>query len=264
MNGQLAACSGGTSLYADLDSYPDACSYVYSPLATPNVSNVSPLQAATGDSITISGSGFSSESVTILFGDTPCSLDTWSESQIVCVLGEGMAGNKPLYLNDLSGDADTNSITLEHTISVVSINPSQGSNAGKTVITIIGGGFYPQTGLRDVYLQTICSEWENVVTIDSSQCNIITSTYTSITCTTPAATTAMNSTADVSITVQCISDNSSVSSHVFPDGFEFSAQDTPSVTSVSPTEGSSAGGDTITIGGSRFSNQIDEITVMVS
>lgn len=264
VGGQLSACSGGTELYAELETYPGACSYIYSPLATPTVFNISPLQAATGDNITIIGSGFSSEDITVNFEDTPCFVGTWSTDEIVCILGEGIAGTKPLHLNNLNGSADVDNITLQQIISVNSISPPEGSNAGGTVITIIGSGFYPQAGFHGTNLQTICSDWENIVTIDSSQCDVIISTYTSITCKTPAATTAADSETDISITVRCISNPTLTTNLVIINGFTFSSQQTPTVASVDPSEGSSAGGDTITIYGNHFSSIKEKVVVTVS
>ena len=104
VKGQLAACSGGHALYhqfeSSVDGDTDFCHFSYSPTSTPHILTVAPPTATYGDTITITGSGFGTNPslILVLFGDVPCVVISASGEEVMCDLGEGVAGYKPVFL----------------------------------------------------------------------------------------------------------------------------------------------------------------------
>ena len=104
VKGQLAACSGGHALYhqfeLSMDEDTDFCRFSYSPLSTPHILTVAPPTATHGDTITITGTGFGTNSslILVLFGDVPCVVTSASGEEVTCDLGEGVAGYKQVFL----------------------------------------------------------------------------------------------------------------------------------------------------------------------
>ena len=280
MKGQLAACSGGHSLYAELtaNSYQDVCGFTYSPSLTPSVSYISPTNATNGDVIQIHGNGFSSDVTenVVLFGGINCDVTSSSLVVIECTLSQGTAGIKPLYLHVLStGVAESEGIELWYQVEIDSISVTEGSDAGGTEIVIMGTGFVPQSESNDPipadtnpavdYANTLadsgCSDREsNLVLIGDNECTIFNSTYTTISCITPE-NSGSETTYNVTVTVLC---EDMSYTDTLTNGYTYNAALTPNVTSVTPEQGSVFGGETITISGSGFSEILEENTVMVS
>lgn len=192
VKGQLAGCSGGHSLYHEFEASPDEdtdfCRFSYSPTSTPHIITVTPPTATHEDTVTITGTGFGTDSslILILFGDVPCLVDTATDVEVMCTLGEGVAGHKQVFLQVrlnctyivLVGITKTtlcsvhderHNLPLEHmqvvgnnggialvddtvdmlqySVVVESLSPSEGSQAGGTEITISGTGFAPTSSV---------------------------------------------------------------------------------------------------------------------
>ena len=282
MRGQLAACSGGNSLYAELmaSDFQDTCGFTYTPTLTPTVSYISPTSATNGDIIQIYGRGFSANVTDenfVRFGAIDCNVTSSSGELIECTLGVGVAGNHTLHLHVLSsGVAETDGIKLQYQVEVRSVSVNEGSDAGGTEIVIMGTGFVPQSvpqsdssssisdnvalalDYANTFLEDSCnSGHSNVVRIGDNECTISDSTYTTVTCATPE-NTGPGTTYDVTVIVLC-NDDPADTSHmgVLSNGYTYSSALTPEVTSVVPDQGSAVGGETITITGSGFSDMMD-------
>lgn len=104
VKGQLAGCSGGHPLYHEFEANSDEdtnfCQFSYSPPSTPHIITVTPPTATHGDPMTITGSGFGTDSsvILILFGEVPCVVNTATDVEVTCTLGEGVAGHKQVFL----------------------------------------------------------------------------------------------------------------------------------------------------------------------
>ena len=256
VKGQLASCSGGTALFEE-QTLPmkDPCGFIYSPNLSPRVDSISPTMGSGGDSIQIRGAGLESDpsGVVVTFDGIECTVVSASDDTIECTLGAGFGGNKSLYVYILSsGVANTEGIHLQYDVVISSVEPSQGSSAGGTEITITGMGFLPEQN------EDSCTQ---EVQVGGEECSVTGSSYTSITCLTPANTGA-DALYNVSVTVSCVDDPTG-SSDVAIDAFTYDASLTPVLSSVSPSEGSSSGGESITITGSGFSDTVEDNTVMV-
>ena len=282
---QLAACGGGHGLAEEVasDQYDDVCMFSYSPVATPVVQSINATSAKSGDLIEIRGLGFTQQlnKIFVRFGDTNC-LVTFSTREVIqCTLSKCFAGPKPLHLHVSStGVANTSGIVLDCSLEIDSLLPNQGSTAGGTLVTISGHGFYDSTDgvsvdADDVFQQQVAlsvdatpnaedchGQWQNVVTLGGTVCEVIQATATSLTVLTPAE---MNneSTHDLTVTVLCPDRPEASSSQTFAGGYTFSSALTPNLTGIQPTEGRTQGGDSITIYGSGFSHVTEENTVKV-
>lgn len=169
---------------------------------------------------------------------------------------------------------------LQYSVSVESVSPLEGSQAGGTEITISGTGFAPTSSvtvwepensiLLDAYKRAVlaqdngCPEgWETIVTLGGEECDIITSDYLTITCITPANQNEGTTDYEMVVTVRC-KDGSQVSSHTLSNGFAYNDGFTPQITGITPAQGSVYGGNSVTITGTEFSEDPTSISVMVS
>ena len=287
IRGQLAACSGKNELYEDVprSSHRDYCGFRYGPTATPTVTSVDPGEASSGEEITLSGTSFSenpSENY-VTFGGVECTTVSSTTTSINCRLGSSFAGFKGLHLHVLqSGVAETNGLGITYDLSILSINPLQGSDAGETQVNITGTGFYDQQDDKSTsdddddndtvpyYLQdggnddTECpSAWRNLVSIGGQPCAVVDSTATSLTITTPE-TPGGDVTFDLEVCVVC-PDNVTLSlCSLLMDAFTYDSTLAPSLFDVTPTFGTIQGGQTVTITGDGFSTTNEDNKVFVS
>ena len=256
VRGQLASCSGGSQLFEE-QTLPikDPCGYVYSPSLSPRVDSIFPTVRSAGDNIQINGAGLESDTsgVEVTFDGIECMVTSALDDMIECTLGTGFGGTKALYVHILSsGVASTEGIELQYDVAVDSVDPSRGSHAGGTEITITGIGFLAEQN------NGFCTQQ---VLVGENECSVTSTSYTSITCITPENTEA-NVLYSVSVTVSC-TDDPTGSSDMAVDAFTYDSLLTPVLDDVSPSEGSSSGGESITISGSGFSDALDGNSVMV-
>ena len=172
---------------------------------------------------------------------------------------------------------------LGYSVAVETVMPLEGSQAGGTEITITGTGFAPTSESNSVewdygnsilsraYQRALgshdneCSEgWESVVTVGGWECDIITASHMTITCITPANQNAgITDMYDLVVTVRC-KDGSMITSQTYATQFSYSDVLTPTLSGVTPTEGSVHGGNVVTITGTGFSDDPADISVKVT
>ena len=240
MNGQLAGCSGGKGQYERYHVFQDPCRFMYSASLNPSVTSITPTRGSAGTQIQIqiirTGMNTTADGATVLFGSVPCKVTSVTYYIIQCTLGDDYAGPKPLKVTLIPlGVADSHGIVLQYVLNITSVVPNNGSTAGGTTIAITGTGFAPMT------TSGICT---TRVFIGALQCDIISTTHSQVTCSTPPNTAA---TLNVTVNVTCT--NGTLSS-VLPFGYTYDGDRTPTITKLSPSQGSGAGGDIITIYGS--------------
>ncbi|XP_070541075.1 fibrocystin-L-like [Ptychodera flava] len=213
--------------------------YSYSNAASPVVSTISPTSiSGASTTVTISGSGFSTtvENITVTFGSDDCSVQTLADDEITCDVGYVPVGDHAVVVNRADqGDAILSNGTVTSEAVIDSVSPSSGSINGGTVLTITGSGFH---------------EDDTSVDIDGSDCDITSLTISEIVC-----TTAAHSAEAVDLTV------TSGSIAYSAESYTYSNAQTPTVSSVSPGQGTS--GDTITIGGTGFSGTTSDVEVTI-
>jgi hypothetical protein len=202
----------------------------------PSISAVSPTSGSSlgGTAVTITGTGFVS-GATVTFGAgrqggdgnaAATNVVVVSSTQITCVTPAGNPGavNVAVTVNGETGTL-TNGFTYVAVPTVTSVSPSNGPIAGGTEVTITGTNF--ATGATVTFGSAAAT---NVTVVSATQ----------ITATTPAG-----SAGSVTVTVTVSGLSGSLSS-----GFAYVVA--PTVSSVSPASGSTAGGTAVTITGANF------------
>ncbi len=211
---------------------------VHTPASTPTVTGVSPSTGSTagGSTVTITGTNFTGAS-TVTFGATAAtSFTVNSATSITATSPAEGASTVDVRVTTTAGTSAVNEPGDQFTFSVppaptvTGVSPSTGSTAGGATVTITGTNF---TGASTV---TFGATAATSFTVNSA---------TSITATSPAEGA---STVDVRVTTTA--GTSAVNEP--GDQFTFSVPPAPTVTGVSPSTGSTAGGSSVTITGTNF------------
>ena len=187
-----------------------------------------------GASVTITGTGFTSDT-TVKFGaNGPLGWQIISPTEINAVSPAGSAGTVDITVTNLQGTSAT-SIADQFTYSnaapqpvVLSLTPNSGLTGGGTSVSISGRSF---TGATAVKFGTASAQ---SFTINNDN---------SITATSPAG----SGVEDVTVTSA-----GGVSGVVPEDRFTYLASNTPVITAITPTDGGAGGGGTIQISGFNF------------
>jgi len=205
--------------------------------AAPIVSSISPSSGpASGATIvTITGSGFSGAS-SVAFGGGTASFSVVSDTEIQATSPAHAAGSVDIIVTTAAGASGaTPQSSFTYTMptvppDVTAVSPTSGSTLGGTTITVTGSGFV--NGARIV-----------VGGVDAT--NVAFTSATTLTGTTPPRSAG-------TVSVQVI--NPGGLSDTLASAFTYVVIASPSVTSVSPNEGSTSGGSVLTIAGTSFTS----------
>jgi IPT/TIG domain-containing protein/BACON domain-containing protein len=212
---------GGTSATSTADRF------TYVP--APTVTNISPTSgpATGGTKVTVSGKGLTGASK-VLFGTVAASSVTLnSDTQITAVspAGSGTVDVKVTTPGGTSATSTADRFTYVPVPTITSISPRSGPVAGGTVVIIRGSGF---TGASKVLFGPTASSF-------------LVNSDTQITTYSPAGS------GTVHVTVTTLKGTSATST-----ADQFTYVPVPTIASISPTSGPVAGGTTVTIKGSGF------------
>ncbi|MGC9960588.1 MAG: IPT/TIG domain-containing protein [Acidimicrobiales bacterium] len=202
---------------------------------TPSVTAIAPAAGSTngGDVVTITGTGFVVGSSTVSFGPSAgIAVTCASSTSCATTSPPEPAGVVNITLTTAGGTSAMTAadrFTYDTTPSVTAIAPNAGPLSGGTSVVITG------SGLADVSGVSFGGTAATSYTVNSD---------TSVTAVSPAHAAG---TTDVSVT-----NETGTSAAVSGDKFTYDT--TPSVTSLSPTTGKIAGGDTVTITGTGFAD----------
>jgi Concanavalin A-like lectin/glucanases superfamily/Chitobiase/beta-hexosaminidase C-terminal domain/IPT/TIG domain/Fibronectin type III domain len=207
-------------------------------IVPPSVTSVSPNSGSTGGgtNVTVTGTNFAA-GATVTFGAgrqggdgsaNATNVVVVSPTQITCTTPAGNAGavNVGVTVNGETGTL-TNGFTYVAVPTVTSVSPANGPAAGGTAVTIAGTNF---------------ASGATVMFGSAAATNVVVVSSTSITATTPAGSAGA-----VTVTVTVGGQSGSLSS-----GFTYVVA--PTVTGVSPSSGSTAGGTAVTITGTNFAS----------
>ena len=200
--------------------------------AAPTVSAINPSFGATGGgtTVTVTGTNFI-VGATVKFGAA-------TASNIVVVSGTSLTATSPPGAGAVdvtvttAGGTSATSAADRFTYgppTVTAVSPSSGPTAGGTTVTISGTNFAPNT--TSVKFGTAAAS------------NVVVTSASSLTVTSPAG----SGTVDVKVTTPA--GTSAVSA---ADQYAYTAVSAPTVTSISPSSGPSAGGTRVTITGTNF------------
>ncbi|KAK3532561.1 hypothetical protein QTP86_024146, partial [Hemibagrus guttatus] len=239
--GNVAVQVGGVSSLCSTD-----CSFQYSASLIPIVSSVSP-SSVTGNQTTVfvSGSGFGSslDNLRVYAGNIMLEVKEVTDSNLTLLVGPLPAGPHALKVIVMNKGLASGNATLTSQ-ALASLQPSSGSLAGGTLLTITGNGF--AAGNTSVMLGTY-------------PCTIVTVTPAMVT----FLTRAFNET-QVQVNIKVFGVNYP------PLSFNYTLSQTPNITRVSPTTEVqircikySPSGTAITVSGSGFGSDIALVAVRI-
>ncbi|KAI7798962.1 putative fibrocystin-L [Triplophysa rosa] len=226
--------------------YPQQ-SFYYTIEQTPDIISVSPATGPVGTQITISGSGFGTDAalVSVDIDAVGCNVTSISDIQLMCTVGEHAGGTFPVMLyHQVKGHALSQSV-FSYELLLTRVTPNEGSYAGGAVVAIQGSGFDPNT---------------TRVLICDRECNVDlqNSTSNQLYCEVPYNNG--NETEQVCM-VSVMNGNDTVS---ITAGYTYRSSLTPVITDVTPRRGGTAGGTRLTITGSGFSTNTDQVNVTIA
>ena len=196
----------------------------------PTVTSVSPNSGSTagGTPVTITGTNFAS-GATVTFGGTAATnVAVVNHTTITANTPAGTSGAVTVTVTVSGQSASlTNGFTYTVSPTVTSLSPNSGSTSGGTAVTITGTNF--ASGATVTFAGTAAT---NVAVVNS----------TTITANTPAGPSGA-----VTVTVTVSGQSASLTN-----GFTYAV--IPTVTSVSPNNGSTTGGTPVTITGTNFAS----------
>ena len=221
--------------------------YTYSAIPVPTVTalSVSSGTSAGGISETITGTGFTNAD-DVFFGGVPAdSFTINSDTSITATVPTQAAGVYDLTVTSDTGTSalgsgDRFTYTAAAAPAVTSLGTSSGTTAGGTTVIVNGSGF---TGASDVFFGTV------------EATSFVVNTDSQITGVSPPEAAATDD-----ITVVTPSGTSAVSSS---DQFTVSNASAPSVSALSLTTGTTAGGAVVTISGSYFTGATGPLTLVL-
>lgn len=224
---QVAGTYGVTVANFDSQSHTLPASFTYQP--APTITSLSPAggTALGGTTLTITGTGFVS-GASVDLGGVACVVGAVTATTITCTTGAHTAETVDVTVSNTDGQSvvSTAAYTYLDAPTISSIVPAAGSLSGGTTITINGTEFFPGA----------------TVTIDGNACTGVTvSSSSSLTCSTPAGTAGARDVVVTNIDSQTVTSTG---------GYTYQAG--PTITSIAPTSGPTAGGTAITITGSDF------------
>jgi len=205
----------------------------------PSVSSISPSSGGTGGgtAVTISGSNFVSGATVTIGGNAATNINVVSGTTITAVTPAHASGAVNVVVTNPDGQSGTLSSGFTYTTSpppapaVSSVSPNTGSTAGGSAVTITGTNF-------------VAGATASFGGAQATNVNVTNST--TITALTPAHSAGV-----VSVVVS----NPDGQNGTLSGGFTYSAPQTappPTVASISPNFGPTAGGTAVTITGSNF------------
>ena len=196
--------------------------------SVPTVSSVSPNNGSTagGTAVTITGTNFAAGATATFGGTAATNVVVVNSTTITAMTPAGSAGAVTVMVtvNGQSGSL-SNGFTYLAPPTVSGVSPNSGSTLGGTAVTITGTNF--AAGATATFGGAAAT---NVVVVNS----------TTITATTPAGSAGA-----VTVVVTVNGQNGSLTN-----GYTYVV--VPTVTSVSPNNGSTAGGTAVTITGTNF------------
>ena len=207
----------------------------------PVLSTASPSNGTSlgGTLVTLRGSGFQVDAAgpnQVLFGSTPANaVNTLDDTRVTCRVPSGVAGSiVTLTLSNANGSTQLlNGFRYNSRPTVTSVTPASGAAQGGNRVTVSGTGFLADgASVNIVSFGGVTATGVSVLSDSSIQCNV------------PAGTSGLS----VQVTVTNVN-----GSGLLPNGYRYHAR--PTLTAVTPANGTPDGGIPVTLTGSGF--QVD-------
>jgi parallel beta-helix repeat protein len=235
-----AAASAGTvdvtvTAYAGTSSTGSSDTFGYTAASVPSLSSLSTSSGGTGGvtAVTITGSGFLT-ATGVSFGGAAASFTVLGDSSISAIAPPNTAGVFDVTVIGPGGasalsSSDRFTYTAASAPNVSSLGTTTGSTAGGTSVTITGTNF---TGAGGVFFGGLAA-----------------ASFTVVSSTTITAVSPSQAAGTVDVRVLTPTGTSAVSSN---DTFSYTNASAPTVSALSLTTGTTAGGITVTVSGAYF------------
>ncbi|XP_038131411.1 PKHD1 like 1, tandem duplicate 1 isoform X2 [Cyprinodon tularosa] len=222
-------------------------SFNYSAGHTPIISAISPPTGPSGTVVTLTGSGFGSDSqlLSVTMNGAACEVLSVSDAQVRCTTGSNPGGGYPVVMHHRVKGHAQSEVRFTYQLTLSSVQPNQGSFGGGALLSILGSGFDPIN---------------STVLICDQECPVVreTSTSTKLYCQSPLNNASQS---DLSCLVSVVNPLDAVN---ISEGFTYRSALTPVISEVAPRRGGTAGGTRLTISGSGFSTSVNEVNVTIA
>ena len=113
------------------DASDTSQTYTHSPALTPSVTSISSQSGGNGDTLTITGSGFSANHSlnTVLIGETECEVTSSGSSSITCAIGAQAAGSYDVNVVVFNKGSATSDEIFQYSLEAISISPTTGRHS---------------------------------------------------------------------------------------------------------------------------------------
>ncbi|CAH1226877.1 PKHD1L1 [Branchiostoma lanceolatum] len=211
---------------------------------TPVVDSIDPSVGSTGNTITLTGSKFGTDTsdISVTIDNAGCGVSSLTDTEIQCSVGSHSAGSYPVVVQSESKGYAISNVNFTYQLRLDSVSPVEGSFGGGQELTVTGAGFDPE-----VTEVTVC----NRACVLKGQ-----PVPSSLTCEVPSNPDSSQSTKACPVRVSVNSEADEEAS-----GFTYRSDRTPRVTGVSPVRGGTAGGTTVTITGTGFRPTENVVTI---
>jgi hypothetical protein len=206
-SGGLGMQSNGVYVLPNASTAAHASAITYSAAVTPLVTSVSLTSGREGDTLVVLGQGLAGTNVTeVLIGAQLCQVTVASATSITCTVGPTPAGEHAVYVTVHGAGTAAGSFNFTSVASVSSLSTSSGSYGGGSELTITGYGFGGGAVGAGRRRRTADGAWGGWILYDfdsveleqqhgtkvelcGKPCEVNSSTYTDVVCSTPAINT---------------------------------------------------------------------------
>ncbi|XP_045661731.1 fibrocystin-L isoform X1 [Ursus americanus] len=222
-------------------------SFTYASEDTPLLRELVPNTGPPGTKIQITGSNFGIDilDISVMIDNIPCNVTMVNDSALQCTTGDHAGGTFPVTMLHKTKGFAVSTVVFEYPLAIQNIHPSQGSFGGGQTMTVTGTGFNPQT---------------SIILVCGSECAVdrLKSDCTTLLCQIPRNDgRGPEQACEVSVV-----NGKDLSQSTTP--FTYTMLLTPLITEIYPKRGSTAGGTRLTITGSGFSENMQDVLITIA
>uniref|UniRef100_A0A8C6RMA5 Fibrocystin-L n=1 Tax=Nannospalax galili TaxID=1026970 RepID=A0A8C6RMA5_NANGA len=227
-------------------TYPPL-SFTYAQKDTPFLKRIIPNRGPQGTEVEITGFnlGFDISEVSVMINDSACNVTTVNDSVLQCIVGDHAGGIFPVAMFHKTKGSALSSVVFEYPLYIQNIHPRQGSFGGGQTLTVTGAGFNPQN---------------SIILVCGSECAVdrFVSDSTTLFCEVPPN---KGRGPEQACEVSVVNGRDSSRSTAL---FTYSMSLTPFITEISPKRGSTTGGTRLTVRGSGFSENTQDVHITIA
>ena len=223
--------------------------------STPVINSITPPDGRSGESITIEGTGFETDSSNnqIKIGKTACEVTSSTSTSITCTLLAKSAGTYPLMLDVVGKGYAAFDKNFTYQLNIDSVTPNESGFGGGKVITIQGSGF--SQGAMVHICGNPCEIVKDFVVTDTTiQCEVPPKAQSS-----PGA----DDQCELVVEIPNPTNNPGMIKQTLPSAYTYKDDLTSTITAVTPARGGTGGGVTVTITGTGFSTNQSQNVVSI-